>query len=191
MGYLARIAAVIAAISSIAAFEVALAQSAPPQQPLQVEPLGPRPSLDEVSKTSERLMASVEMTRSLVQHMLDKAIEKGDAIKIDCVDEKLNVVDKRLQLGREAKRRVEETLRRSDGEQASINLQVLTTHHRETQKARSEAELCIGADPDLRADSRVNIVIDPNLPDESSDPPFILIGPGSRVPELPPSSPDL
>lgn len=189
----AKILAITTFVSaSILAFGFgrALAQEAPPtSEPPVTGTLSGNVNLspEEMQKQANDSISRMEQTAVQVQRMLDKADQDGDAVKVDCLNDKLNIVDTRLRAGRERKQLMDGALRVKDAGQANVFLEVIQNHRREADKAHSQAQNCIGADIGFLGDTKTTTTIDPDIPNEPTEPPLILLPPNWGL-ELPPGT---
>lgn len=147
---------------------------------------------DEISKRVEQALARMEMNSMAVMRMIDKADQEGNTVKLDCLNDKLNVIDTRLGNARERKPAVDAALNGRDLDQAKTYLAVIQSHQDESNKARAQAENCVGTEIGILGDTRTTTTIDPDIPLEPTQPPVILNPPGTPF-GLPPEdpSPDL
>jgi len=148
---------------------------------------------DEISKRAEGALARMEMNMMGVQRMIDKADQEGNTVKLDCLNDKLNIIDTRLRSARDRKPLLDAALSAKDTGQATTFLQVIQNHQDESNKARAQAESCVGTEIGIMGDTKTTTTIDPNVPTEPSQPPVILTPPTVGL-ELPPpgeTTPDL
>lgn len=186
------LAATTFASASILAFGfgIALAQNTPPAAGAPVTgTLSGNVNLspEEITKQAENSLARMEMSSMQVQRMLEKADQEGDAVKVDCLNDKLNIIDTRLRSGRERKPLLEGALRSKDNPQATVFLEVIQNHQKESDKARSQAENCIGSDIGYLGDTKTTTTVDPDIPEDNGGPPPILNLPGWGL-DLPPGT---
>lgn len=144
-------------------------------------------SPEEISKQAESSIARMEMNAMQVQRMLEKADQEGDAVKLDCLNDKLNVIDTRLRAAKDRKPLLDGALRAKDNAQATTFLQVMQNHQEESGKARAQADNCIGTDVGILGDTKTTTTIDPDIPEDNGEPPPILNVPGWGV-DIPPGT---
>ena len=141
----------------------------------------------EISKQAETGLARMEMNMMAVQRMIDKADQEGNTVKLDCLNDKLTIIDTRLRASRDRKTSLDGSLRTNDSAQASTHLQVIQSHVVESNKAKTNAELCVGSEIGLVGDTKTTTTVDPNIPDDTGGVPPPVIVPGGDLPGLPPS----
>lgn len=188
----ARILAVSAfVLAGLAAlgWGVAWAQAGTPKEidpgPVAALSTGVAPTPDEISKKSEEVLARIEMHSMTLHRMIDRADQVGDVVQLDCLNDKLNIIDTRLRSSRERKATLDGALATHDLHQATLYLQVMQGNLAESSKARSQAEACVGSAPEKLSGTAGTLIIDPQIPDDPGQPPTILTPPIS-VFDLPP-----
>ena len=187
-------ATTFASVSLLAfGYGVALAQNTPPAAGAKAAPvtgtLGGNVNLspDEISKQAEGSISRMEMYAMQVQRMLDKADQDGDATKVDCLNNELNVIDTRFRAARDRKPLLDNALRSKDLGQATVFLQVIQNHQDECANARSRADNCIGTDVGFIGESKTSSSTDPDIPEDSGQPPALLNSPNWGL-DLPPGT---
>ena len=124
-----------------------------------------------------------------VQRMIDKADQEGNTVKLDCLNDKLTIIDTRLRAARDRKTTLDGTLRTGDIEQAKTHLRVIQSHVVESNKAKTNAELCVGSEIGLVGETKTTTVIDPNIPNDTGGVPPNVVLPGGDISGLPPVVP--
>lgn len=142
----------------------------------------------EVSKKAEEGIARMEMNMMAVQRLIDKADQEGNTVKLDCLNDKLTIIDTRLRAARDRKATLDGTLRTGDLEQAKTHLRVIQSHVLESNKARANAELCVGSEIGLVGETKTTTTIDPGIPNDTGGVPPNIVVPGGDLPGLPPVS---
>ena len=141
----------------------------------------------EISRQAETGLARMEMNMMAVQRMIDKADQEGNTVKLDCLNDKLTIIDTRLRAARDRKTVLDGTLRTNDAEQSKTHLRVIQSHVVESSKAKTNAELCVGSEIGLVGDTKTNMTIDPGIPDDTGGIPPNVVVPGGNLPGLPPN----
>jgi hypothetical protein len=129
----------------------------------------------------------IEKAAGNVQGKLQQATDEGDAVKVDCLNDKLTVIRTRLQAAKDRQPLLNGALLVKDYSQASAFLLVIQNHRDESEKARQQADGCIGSDMGLLGETKVNTTVDPDIPEDSGEPPAFLNTPGWGM-DIPPAT---
>jgi hypothetical protein len=128
----------------------------------------------------------VEFARQ-VQSMLQTAQDEGDAVKVDCLDEKLQAIRKRESAVNERLPRLKNSIMVKNTEEADTFYKVIQSHWEGAEKSRKEADSCIGSDMGLLGEAKTTTTVDPDIPEDSGGPPFILDVPSLGL-DMPPAT---
>ncbi|MDW8249967.1 MAG: hypothetical protein RMJ98_11780, partial [Myxococcales bacterium] len=155
----------------------------PPPPPPPPVPLSP----DEIQKQAASAMGRIEMAAMDVQGKLQKATDEGDAVKVDCLSDKLSVIRTREKAAKDRLPLLEGALRVKDTDQAATFLLVIQKHREESEKAQAQAAGCIGSDLSFLGETKSTMTRDPELPQDNGQPPAFLDTPGWGM-DMPPAS---
>jgi len=124
---------------------------------------------------SKQMSAQMTNTESRVAALLKRAESKKDMVMVNCVGDKLVQVRGYMLVGNNAAGAVEQAVQRgNDGERAH-NLDREIIVYQKVLVLGTEAEGCIGEDVSYVGKTRVDVDIDPSIPEE--DP---------TIPKIPP-----
>jgi hypothetical protein len=145
--------------------------------------LSPEQMLEQADSALRRMGSNAMQ----VQQMLDKADQQGDATKVDCLNNELNIIHTRLRAAKDRKAMLDGALRAQDTGQAFVFLLVIENHRDEAAHARFRADSCIGSEASFIGDSSSSTTVDPDIPEENPQSPPILDIPGWGL-DLPPGT---
>lgn len=143
-------------------------------------------SLDEISKRAEGAMARMEMNIMAIQALLSKNDSQTDSMKFICLNDKLTIADTRFRYAKDRKPSLDSAVMNKDQGSALMLYQVIQSHREESDKARAQAESCIGSEIGFVGDTRTTSTESPDIPPETGGPPPPLFIPGLDLPALPP-----
>jgi hypothetical protein len=140
-----------------------------------------------MQRQAQAAVVRIESAAMDVQGKLQKATDEGDAIKVDCLNDKLSVIRTREKAAKDRLPLLDSALRVKDYDQASAFLLVIQNHREESEKAQAQAEGCIGSDLGLLGETKTTTTVDPDIPDDPGNPPPILDMPGFGM-DMPPAT---
>ncbi len=135
-------------------------------QPAVVAPapepvLTPAQMLDEGRTTLERMEIGAENIR----RQLRDARQAHDVVKALCLDDKLSQMDVAKRTASERLTGLEGAVQSNNGERTKHEFAVLGALRERGEGLVAEANQCIGEETGFVGESRVTLVVDPNIPD--------------------------
>jgi hypothetical protein len=123
-----------------------------------------------------------------IQTLQDQAKREKDIIRLNCVTDKLVQARVNINIGEQSMASLQESVTRSDAGESTHEFTRLTIVNQKVTVLGAEAENCIGEDLSFVGATRVDVEVDPNIPQyDPTQPgsPFIDI---TRPPEASPLS---
>jgi hypothetical protein len=135
---------------------------------------GSDPTVGDGAKLSpqETLVRSKEMSSKMstieqrVTGLLKRAESKKDMVMMNCVSDKLVQLRGYVAVGNGAANAIETAVQRNDNEARAHNLDRQVIVYQKVLVLGTEAEGCIGEDVSYVGATRVDVEIDPNIPQE-------------------------
>jgi hypothetical protein len=149
-----------------------------------------QPSLapaDMLTQSKEYFKAMGDVVKR-IQTLQDQAKREKDIIRLNCVTDKLVQARVNVNIGEQSMATLQESVTRSDAGESTHEFTRLTIVNQKVTVLGAEAENCIGEDLSFVGATRVDVEVDPNIPQyDPTQPgsPFIDI---TRPPEASPLS---
>jgi hypothetical protein len=131
-------------------------------------------------------MAKMRATESRVTKLQDQARSKKDVIKLNCVSDKLIQVKGHLKLAATSNVNLQTAASRADEPARKHELTRMTIIYQKVVVLGTEAENCVGEDASYVGETKVEVEIDPNIPDEDPTEPQLPLPDVTRPPEASP-----
>ena len=125
-----------------------------------------RPMLrpEEMVAQSKEYFRSMNEVLKRVQALQDQSKKDKDIIRLNCVTDKLVQVRVNLNIGEQSMTALQEAVTRADEGERTHEFTRLTIVNQKVQVLGAEAENCIGEDLSFVGATRVDVEIDPNIP---------------------------
>jgi hypothetical protein len=142
---------------------------------------------DMVNQSKEYFKAMGDVVKR-IQILQDQAKREKDIIRLNCVTDKLVQARVNVNIGEQSMASLQESITRTDAGESTHEFTRLTIVNQKVTVLGAEAENCIGEDLSFVGATRVDVEVDPNIPQyDPTQPgsPFIDI---TRPPEASPLS---
>ena len=141
------------------------ATTAAPGGPVDIS-VKQRPMLqpEEMVTQAKDYFKSMNEVLKRVQGLLDQSKKEKDIIRLNCVTDKLVQVRVNLNIGEQSMTALQEAVTRADEGERTHEFTRLTIVNQKVQVLGAEAENCIGEDLSFVGATRVDVEIDPNIP---------------------------
>jgi hypothetical protein len=142
---------------------------------------------DMMSQSKEYFKAMGEVVKR-IQVLQDQAKREKDIIRLNCVTDKLVQARVNVNIGEQSMAGLQDSVTRADAGESTHEFTRLTIVNQKVTVLGAEAENCIGEDLSFVGATRVDVEVDPNIPQyDPTQPgsPFIDI---TRPPEASPLS---
>jgi len=169
--------------------ETAVPAAAPPAGSVDLS-VKQQPSLapaDMLTQSKEYFKGMGEVVKR-IQTLQDQAKREKDIIRLNCVTDKLVQARVNVNIGEQSMAALQEGVTRTDAGESTHEFTRLTIVNQKVTVLGAEAENCIGEDLSFVGATRVDVEVDPNIPQyDPTQPgsPFIDI---TRPPEASPLS---
>jgi hypothetical protein len=166
-------AALSAAAVALGGFGVALAQDAKAPDPAppvaRVAPAPPRLSPAQMLAQVTAFLPEMERGAATVHRQLEEAQAARDVVKIFCLRDKEGQIAVALTTARDRAEALRIAAAHNDRAQAAHEFTVIWVLRDQVAAMVSEANQCIGVEEGFIGDSRVEVEIDPDIPDDPTD----------------------
>jgi hypothetical protein len=125
-----------------------------------------RPMLrpEEMVGQAKAYFQSMNAVQVRVQGLLDQSKKEKDIIRLNCVTDKLVQVRVNMNIAEQSMAALQEAVTRADEGERTHEFTRLTIVNQKVQVLGAEAENCIGEDLSFVGATRVDVEIDPNIP---------------------------
>jgi len=124
-----------------------------------------------------------------IQTLQETARRQKDIIKLNCVTDKLVQAKVNINIAEQAMTTLQESIARADEGARTHEFTRLTIVNQKVLVLGTEAENCIGEDLSFVGATRVDVDIDPNIPqDDPTQPPLPTVDTDRPPPDRPPAS---
>jgi hypothetical protein len=131
-------------------------------------------------------MGKMRATLKRVQKLQDQARAKKDVIKLNCVSDKLVQVTGHMAVADQSFASLNAAVARTDEPSRKHELTRMTILYQKVTVLGTEAENCIGEDASYVGETRVDIEVDPNIPNNDPTEPQLPLPDVTRPPEASP-----
>jgi hypothetical protein len=131
-------------------------------------------------------MTKLRATETRITKLQDQARAKRDVIKLNCVSDKLVQLKGHLKLANTSNVNLQTAVSRGDEAARRHELTRMTIIYQKGVVLGTEAENCVGEDASYVGETRVDVEIDPNIPDEDPTEPQLPLPDVTRPPEASP-----
>jgi hypothetical protein len=139
-----------------------------------------------MSQQSADYMAKIKGAEARVTKLQDDARKKKDVIKLNCVSDKLTQIKGHVIVANQTNSSLTVALSRNNAPAGQHEFTRMTIIFQKVTVLGTEAENCIGEDASYVGDTRVDVEIDPNIPDSDPTEPQLPLPDVSRPPEASP-----
>ncbi len=141
------------------------AAAAPGAGPVDIS-VKQRPMLrpEEMVGQAQEYFKSMNEVLKHVQSLQEQSKKDKDIIRLNCVTDKLVQVRVNLNIGEQSMTALQEAVTRADEGERTHEFTRLTIVNQKVQVLGAEAENCIGEDLSFVGATRVDVEIDPNIP---------------------------
>jgi hypothetical protein len=143
-------------------------------------------SVQETLTQSREYMSKMRDTQRRVASLQDQARKQQDVIKLNCVDDKLVRVRGHLAVADQSMAALNTAVTRADDGARQHEFTRLSILHQKVLVLGTEAEGCIGEDVSYVGATKVDIEVDPAVPEEDPTQPLLPLPDVSRPPEASP-----
>jgi hypothetical protein len=147
---------------------------------------GARLSPGETSSQSRELVSKMKTTQKRIQVLYDRARKQKDVIKLNCVTDKLERVRAHMAVVDQSLAALDTAISRGDDGERQHEFRRISIVYEKVSVLGTEAENCIGEDVSYVGDTKVEVEIDPNIPDDDPTQPSLPIPDVTRPPEASP-----
>jgi hypothetical protein len=150
-----------------------------------------RPTLtaDEMLKQSREYFKSMDETVKRINQLQDQSKRQKDIIRLNCVTDKLVQSKVNMTIAQQAMGALQESITRADEGGRAHEFTRLTIVNQKVLVLGTEAENCVGEDLSFVGATRIDVEVDPNLPQTDvtvpPEPTIDIIG--TRPPEASPT----
>jgi hypothetical protein len=125
-----------------------------------------RPMLkpEEMVGQAKEYFKSMNDVLARVQTLQDQSKREKDIIRLNCLNDKLVQVRVNINIGEQSMAALQEAVTRADEGERTHEFTRLTIVNQKVQVLGAEAENCIGEDLSFVGATRVDVEIDPNIP---------------------------
>ncbi len=162
---------------------------APSQAPIEAfDPAKISP--EETMTRSKQMQAQMTSTEARVATLQQRAAQKKDMVQVNCTSDKLVQVRGYLVVGTQAAQALEAAIARHDDGARVHNLERQNIVHQKVLVLGTEAEGCAGEDVSYVGATKVDVDIDPSIPQEDPTVPGVVtvVPLAPRPPEASPFS---
>ena len=135
---------------------------------------------------SQKYMSKMRETQTNIQKLQDQARSKKHIIKLNCVSDKLVQVKGHLAVADQSFTALNTAAARGDDAGRKHEYTRMTILFEKVTVLGTEAENCIGEDASYIGSTKVDVDIDPNIPDDDPTQPQLPLPDVSRPPEASP-----
>jgi len=151
----------------------------------EVAPAASPLSMQQMLAEVTGFVPGMEEGAARVSHQVEQARAARDVIKLLCLRDKLRQIDVAVASARDRAEALRVATGRNDRELAAHEYLVLTVLRDHVAAMVAEANQCIGEEEGFIGDTAVTMQVDPDIPDESTDPsdePFLSVPPQTTSP---------
>lgn len=141
----------------------------------------------EASLTQAReYSAKMQETQNRIRALQDKARKKRDVLMLNCVNDKMVQAGGLLAVASQSMEKLSSAISRNDDGARKHEFTRMTILYQKVVVLGTEAENCVGEDASYVGATKVEIEVDPNIPDEDPTQPQLPLPDVSRPPEASP-----
>jgi hypothetical protein len=144
--------------------------------------LSPQQTVTEAHDYQTKMRA----TQLRVEKLVDTARKQKDVIKLNCVNDKMVRIRGHMTVADQTMASLDTAIGRNDGGARQHEFTRLIILFQKVQVLGTEAENCIGEDVSYVGDTKVEVEIDPNIPDDDPTQPLLPVPDVNRPPEASP-----
>lgn len=142
---------------------------------------GSQLTAEEQLSQAQGYIAKMKSIQSNVSKLAGKARKDKDIIKLNCVNDKLIQIKGHLNLAERSRDNLKVAAQRNDDGARNHEFAKLTITYQKVTVLGQEAEACIGEDISFVGATRVDVEVDPNVPQEDPtempEPPLPIVRP--------------
>lgn len=163
-------------------------QAAPSEPPAITPPAPPQPSLSpqEMLEQSRQSMTKIRQIESRILALQDQARKKRDILKLNCLNDKLLQVRGLLTVATQSVAELDTAVAANDVGGIRHQFTRMTILHEKAIVLATEGENCVGEDASYVGATRVDVEIDPNIPEEDPTQPQLPLPDVTRPPAASP-----
>ena len=165
---------------------VSLAAGAAFAQDTETPPATRKLSSAEMASQSRDYMTKMQATQTQVQKLSDDAKKKKDVLKLNCVNDKLVQVKGHISVANQSLETFNGAVARGDEGVEQHQYQRLSIIYQKVLVLGTEAENCIGEDVSYVGATKVDIEVDPSVPDDDPTQPMLPLPDPTRPPQATP-----
>lgn len=154
--------------------------------PSDQTPLGVTLSAPDMATQANDYMGKMRSTESRVTKLQDEARAKKDVIKLNCVSDKVVQIKGHIAVGDQSMAGLNTAISRGDTPGRQHEFTRMTIIYQKVVVLGTEAENCIGEDASYVGETRVDVEIDPNIPNDDPTEPQLPLPDVTRPPEASP-----
>jgi hypothetical protein len=168
----------LAVFAPVALATVAFAQDTPPAR----QALSPQETLTQAREFNTKIAD----TLSKVSRLSSEAQKKKDAIKLNCVNDKLVQIRGHVAITEQTMTALNEAMARGNEGERQHEFTRMTILYQKVTVLGTEAENCVGEEPSYTGDTKVDVDIDPNIDNDDPTEPHLPLPDVTRPPEASP-----
>ena len=143
-------------------------------------------SPEETMNTSRELLQKMQDSQGKVTKLVDQARRKKDAIKLNCVNDKLVQIKGHVSLADQGIVNLNTAVARGNDGERQHEFTRMTILYQKVLVLGTEAENCVGEEPSYVGATNVQVEIDPSVPDDDPTEPQLPLPDVTRPPEASP-----
>jgi hypothetical protein len=144
----------------------------------QVQQVSPQ----EMLSTSRNYMTQMSSAQKRAEDLIEVARKKKDVVKLNCVNDKLTQMKAHNALATRAMENLQAAHARNDDGARRHEYTRMSILNQKVTVLKTEAENCVGEDASYVGATKVDVDVDPNIPQEDPTEPGINL----QVPDRPP-----
>jgi hypothetical protein len=156
----------------------AVTPAMPPPQPTM--------SIADMTAQAGEYMGKIRQTESRITVLQDHAKKKRDMVKLNCVNDKLTQVRGHVTVANQSMTSLKAAIAANDDGGRQHEFTRVTIIHQKVMVLGTEAENCIGDEASYVGATKVDVEIDPNIPDEDPTQPQLPLPDVTRPPAASP-----
>ena len=131
-------------------------------------------SAEETLSRSKLLQTQMSGIETRISNLQKRAASKKDMVQVNCTSDKLAQVRGYLTVGNQAAQAVEASVQRRDDAGRAYNFERQSIIHQKVLVLGTEAEGCVGEDVSYVGATKVDVEIDPTIPQEDPTIPGVI-----------------
>jgi hypothetical protein len=124
-------------------------------------------ALEEKTRNTESMLSEQRGNLQVVSSHLREARERRDIVQVNCVGDKLTSVKGLLRISEIASIRMFEAIGNDQPGEINHNYSQVAVAHQRSQLAKSEADVCVGAESSYNGKTDVKVDIDSDVPESN------------------------